>query len=263
MQRRDRPVWRGGVGAGLLVVSLLLAGCEDQTKVQLKQQVQEQQAQIADLQSKLDAAINGEEGRIAAAQSMINLAFAYTWSAPLRGLPIWNRDAVRQGQLMLQSPPKQQTAQGITTIAPALQPDWAGYGLLAVLWAGMAAILGAFAAAFWVVVQRLRHLLQIRRIEDALAAKRRERQQLATLQQERDDARNALKAARAQTQEAAAEIETLQGQIAALKQRKATLHQDIEQGKADVLQAYRRELEAQQAKSQQIARAIEKGLEGL
>ncbi|MGC9164061.1 MAG: hypothetical protein ACP5F9_11020, partial [Thiomonas sp.] len=248
--------------AVVLIGSLLLAGCDDPSKVQLEKQVQDQQQQIADLTSKLNAAISGEQKEIAQAQTMVNLAFAYEWSGPAQILPVWNTEAVEQGRMLMKTPPKQQKGKD-TLITPSFQPDWAGYGLLTVIWAGMIAVLGAFAAAFWVVAQRLQRLQQLRRIEAEIMSKRSERQRLASIHHELEDARRALEDALAREKEAQAKTEALQAKIAELKQRKASLQQEIEREKAKVLEAFRHQIQEQHARSQQIAKDIDKGLEDL
>lgn len=246
-----------------IFASILLTGCDNPSVTQLKNKVQDLQTQIIDLQGELDAAHAGAIQNVAEAQSEVNLAFAYQWSGPLQWLPIWNKSAIKQGITLVGTAPKQTIAGSTMTLAPVLQPNWAGYGLLAVILASLLAVPCSAGAIIWLILTKGRWARHIQGLKREAESRKAALQPIADVRQEIDAAKMELAQNRDAIAQARSNLNDIQKKIDALTRRKDNLAKEIERAKADALAAYRKELEDQMNKAKRAGDAIDKGLEGL
>lgn len=246
-----------------ILAAIVLTGCDNPSVTQLKNQVQHLQTQVAKLQEQLDAAHAGAVQNVAEAQSEVNLAFAYQWSGPLQWLPIWNQSAIQQGFTLINTAPKQTIAGGTMTLGPVLQPNWAGYGLLAVILAGLLAVPCSAGAIIWLIITNSRWARRIQGLKREAESRKAALQPLTEIRQEIDAAKVELAQSRNAIAQARSDANHIQKKVDALTRRKDNLAKEIEHAKADALAAYRKELEDQMNKAKRAGDAIDKGLEGL
>ncbi len=253
--------------APALLLAVLLGGCDDPTTVQLQNQINQDKQTISQLTQQLSEVKQGSLENIAKAQSEVNLAFAYRNSWLLQALPIWDQDAVKQGQALTGKTPLQYVDGKQVTIAPELQPDSWGFSLVAVIWLSFAVIIcaaaGAAWAAAWFTFKRARwsaRLAELKSEAEQLAA---DRQPLTDLEALIEAEQKKLATAQDAIATKQGTVTTLKNQIAVLQSRKANLQQEIELAKARALKQYRRELEEEQAKARRLREDLDKGLEGL
>jgi hypothetical protein len=239
--------------AVFLLLSGLLSGCGENTD-SLKAKIADQQREIAQLKEALEK--ESAYGQIR--QSAVNASFVYEWSWPLRWLP-WSEAALKFGREMREQ---------------GWAEDWRAWAELAVLYTGLAGILGAVAGAgiwIWRMMQRSEFLQdKIRELQEKIreqeAALRKGQEQLERLHRIEEE----VEAARDERDKLAQEIEEAKRRLAAARQkveaaeqRARDLPSEIEREKAKVRQEYRAQLEREQQAAQQAAEKIRQALDDL
>jgi len=223
----------------IFLLSGLLSGCENTDS--LKSTIAEQQQEIAQLKERIQA----ESLRAKALQEAVNQATVYEWAGPFRWLPVWSDASLHIGQEMR---------------AEGLVPDWRAWAELAVLYAGLAGIIGASVGAGISAWRRMEQ-------SDLLADKIR--MQEITLQQGQPQlerlkkVEEQLKAAKEKLHETTLRIEKAQRRLNEAEEKACAIEEEIEEEKARALAEYRDRLEREQQASTKAAERITKALDDL
>lgn len=233
--------------AVFLLLSGLLSGCGNADTDSLKATIAQQKQEIAQLKEALEK----ESARGQIRQTAVNASFVYDWAWPLRWLP-WSDVSLAFGREM--------RAQGWA-------PDWRAWAELAVLYAGLAGILGA---GFGAGISAMRKMERSEFLEDKIreqeSALRKGQPQLARLRRiEREE-----EAASAALHERLREIEETEQRLAAARQkaeaaerRAQRIQSEIEREKARVREEFRAQLERDQQAVRQATEKIDRALDDL
>jgi DNA repair exonuclease SbcCD ATPase subunit len=240
--------------AVFLLLSGLLSGCGENTD-SLKATIAQQSQQI----EKLKEALEKESAYGQIRQSAVNASFVYEWSWPLRWLPWWSEASLKFGREMREQ---------------GWAEDWRAWAELAVLYAGLAGILGAgvgagIGALRWMresefLQEKLRELQH--KIREQEAALRKGQEQLERLHHIEEEVEAALE----ERDKLAQEIEEAKRRLAAARQkvedaeqRARDLPSEIEREKARVLEEYRSQLEREQRAVQEATAKIARAMDDL
>jgi archaellum component FlaC len=237
--------------SGLLL--LFLSGCGENTDL-LKAKISDQQREIAQLKEALEK--ESAYGQIR--QSAVNASFVYEWAWPLRWLP-WSEASLKFGREMREQ---------------GWAEDWRAWAELAVLYTGLAGILGAVAGAgiwIWRMMQRSEFLQdKIRELQNKIqeqeAALRKGQEQFERLHhidEEVEAARDELHRLTQEIEETERRLAAARQKVEAAEQRARDLPNEIEREKARALEEYWEQREREQRAVQEAAEKIAKALDDL